>query len=275
MYFTLFSIVENTMDIETLQAFLSLKKNALESSNLTIDWSRTKKDKKYALLKFYEIWGFDTANSTKNQKISMIKFLNTYYEKLSDFKTNKELNQKFYEFFAKDKLYKPKTTIDLKILNFDIPGIIKLIEKKEIQDAYQKLIEQKGIGPKVASMFIRDVSLNLCKHTEYTTEELIYMFPVDIWVREICNYLVDKNNIAIPQLILIRPPKMENNDLKLRKAICSICIKHNIDPRILNKCMWYFGSHIAGNTNRLKKVLQIGKEGIISESKLMEVNYKE
>lgn len=260
---------------QILEAFLFFTDKALKCSSSDIDWNSSKNDKKYALLKFYELWGFDTASSTKNQKISMIKFLNSYYEKLSAFKTNRELNKAFSSFYAKDKLSEPRFIIDLSIKDFDIPEIIKHIEKKEIDQAYQKLIEQRGIGPKVASMFIRDVSLHICKQTEYTINDFIYMFPVDIWVREICNYLLGTNNIAIPQPILMRPPKMENRDLELRNTICSICIKHNIDPRILNKCMWYFGSHIAGNTNRLKEVLQIDKEGIISESKLMEINNKE
>lgn len=115
-----------------------------------------------------------------------------------------------------------------------------LIKQNNIEQAHQFLKTIRGIGDKIASLFLRDLvdvmGINLMRQIQ--RRDLLQ--PVDIWVKQTIK-------------ILCKNPKI--SDAKIRKFIVNGSIRCGLNPERVNMGIWFFGSRIVGNIDKLKAIL--------------------
>lgn len=114
--------------------------------------------------------------------------------------------------------------------------LIEQIKSKKIAEAYRSLDEIWSIGPKIASLILRDV-VYIYKLKNYLSgEDYYFLQPIDTWVHNLSKKieLVDKSIIY----------KNEAKD------ITDKCFELGVNPIHYNQGAWYIGS------NSLKILLQ-------------------
>jgi hypothetical protein len=73
------------------------------------------------------------------------------------------------------------------------------IEAHELPELHRKLMEIKGVGPKIASLYLRDILLLYSRSrsepekflNELTAEEIRAVYPIDTWVGKISKRILD------------------------------------------------------------------------------------
>jgi hypothetical protein len=100
--------------------------------------------------------------------------------------------------------------------------------------AFQRLDLVRGIGPKIASFFLRDLAVWF-KIEPLRDRELLQ--PIDVWVRR---YVVLLNNGAA---VL--------TDQQTADWICG----NSVAPEAANQGLWYFASQIAGSEVKMRRAL--------------------
>lgn len=112
------------------------------------------------------------------------------------------------------------------ILNF----LIEKIKSNLITDAYETLDSVWSIGPKIASLILRDI-VYIYKLEDYLKKPDDYYFlqPIDTWVHKLSKKigLIDKDKIY----------KDEAKDITDR------CFEFGINPIHYNQGAWYIGAH--------------------------------
>ena len=114
--------------------------------------------------------------------------------------------------------------------------LIEQIKSKKIAEAYRSLDGIWSIGPKIASLILRDVVYIYELENYLSDEEYYFLQPIDTWVHNLSKRieLVDRNKIY----------KVEAKD------ITDKCFKFGVNPIHYNQGAWYVGS------NSLKILLQ-------------------
>ena len=164
--------------------------------------------------------------------------------------------------------------------NFDGKNIFQLwesiydsIQNKKFKDAYFNLCRLNGVSGKISAFFLRDVCAALynCDKpgkcpTNIDENDLIFMQPIDIWVREIADIICNK---VVVNKDFSKVPKGFYDTLSERKkdyekivCILTKCKKHNINPLCFNQGAWFFSSQIAGNMEYMKEIISEGGESI-------------
>jgi hypothetical protein len=110
------------------------------------------------------------------------------------------------------------------------------IQMDQVRDYHTRLCEINGIGPKIASLFLRDVA---SFYGVFPSKDRNLLQPVDVWIQRISRYLL-QNGLS----------KEEIAQWIVRQAIQS-----GVNPEAVNGGMWYFGSQIAGSKYRMEKAL--------------------
>ena len=100
------------------------------------------------------------------------------------------------------------------------------------RDAWSRLDRIRGIGPKIASFFLRDLAI---KYNVQVSKDRHLLQPVDVWIRRLVWLLNDR--------------KME--DEQVARWIAGKCP----EPELANQGFWYFGAQIAGSDWRLQRCL--------------------
>lgn len=102
------------------------------------------------------------------------------------------------------------------------------IKDNKILEAHTCLQKIRDVGPKIASLFLRDVAIKNCiNDADIKNRHLLQ--PIDVWLERITKILVDPNtkkNNAAKKLVWLAD-----------KAQCS--------APFLNAGIWYFGSQVA------------------------------
>ena len=112
------------------------------------------------------------------------------------------------------------------------------LNKDQIKAAHDRLKRIRGVGNKIASLFLRDVAVN---YNLTPIKDRWLLQPVDIWIRRIVQSL---NNSS----------KMDNR--VIAEWIVDRCKECNINPERCNQGMWYFAARIAGSDFELEQSLQ-------------------
>ncbi len=115
--------------------------------------------------------------------------------------------------------------------------------KEEISDdleqAFIHLNTIHGIGPKVASLLLRDTAWLYDLENKIPPEYRIYLQPVDRWIRRIARCMwTDLDNEAVP-------------DWVIAKRITDACNRYGISPIHFNQGAWYFGAREVRDEKRL------------------------
>lgn len=123
-----------------------------------------------------------------------------------------------------------------------VPNIVKKatehLRSKDgegVKKIHDILISIRGIGPKIAALFLRDVadlfSIAPPKEQRYLLQ------PVDIWVRGTVRLLAEGEEL--------------NNDKKIATWVCD----NAMNPERANQGIWYWGSQVVGSRNKLQEAL--------------------
>jgi hypothetical protein len=107
------------------------------------------------------------------------------------------------------------------------------------QLVHQELQSISGVGPKIASFFMRDVA---CRYDCFpaATQERYLLQPVDVWVRRVAESLGAPAVFADP-----RPAA---------SFIVEQSLDAGITPERVNQGMWYFSAEVAGTEYYLSKL---------------------
>jgi len=140
-----------------------------------------------------------------------------------------------------DKLYRKERKLDneedimmvldtLKFISDERKGNIYKYLKEAIQsngarDVYNELTEIRAIADKIASLIIRDIAL--LNPGIISSQEYEYIFPVDVWVREVSKRLQFGSS------------DMKDEDIK--QTFIKRCIVSGISPSKVAAGLWYLG----------------------------------
>jgi hypothetical protein len=112
------------------------------------------------------------------------------------------------------------------------------IENSGIRDAFNLLKSIRGIGPKIASLYLRDLAIMMNIDLNNDNNRFLLQ-PIDIWV--------ERTVIAL-----------SNQQLNKRQAadwVVNYSVRNLNQPELVNMGIWYFGSQIAKSEYNLYRVL--------------------
>lgn len=111
------------------------------------------------------------------------------------------------------------------------------MDEGRVKEAWDKVESIRGVGPKIASLFLRDVAvqfgLSPARHNRWLLQ------PVDVWVRR---------GVALLSGHQVND-KVDDEDAA--KWLVTNCT----EPELANMGLWYFAAQIAGCGFRLEKSL--------------------
>jgi len=116
----------------------------------------------------------------------------------------------------------------------------QLLENGEVQKTYKVLKRIRGIGPKITSLFLRDVA-DWFKINDLPPDQRFLLQPVDVWVRRTVEAL---------------NPMDKKRDEDIARWICEESRKFNANPEKVNQGIWYFCSQVVGSKQRLEEALK-------------------
>lgn len=107
--------------------------------------------------------------------------------------------------------------------------LIEKIKSKKIAEAYQNLDGIWSIGPKIASLILRDVVYVYELENYLSAEDYYFLQPIDIWVHNLSKSigLVDNNKIYRDEA----------------KDITDKCFEFGVNPIHYNQGVWYVGAN--------------------------------
>lgn len=100
------------------------------------------------------------------------------------------------------------------------------IQKGLIGDLYQELQSIRQIGPKVASLFLRDLADVYELESHLAIEEQHCVFPIDTWLRQVAVKL-----------------GVKGNDGSIRNKLITTCSEYGVSAVEFNQGAWYLGAH--------------------------------
>lgn len=120
---------------------------------------------------------------------------------------------------------------------FDGENIVTATKQSMLNDQVKPIWERlqriRGVGPKIASLFLRDVAV---RYGLTPRAERHLLQPVDVWVRRTVHWMTNSNGMG---------------DEHVAQWIVDECEK----PELANQGIWYFGAQIAQSEFTLRKAL--------------------
>jgi hypothetical protein len=101
--------------------------------------------------------------------------------------------------------------------------------------AHRALRSINGIGPKIASFYLRDVAWTF---ETYPDSDRTLLQPIDIWVKRVAHAL---------------DPASEGKEASW---IVTTALQTDVLPEAINAAMWYFGAVVAGSEYRLSVAIE-------------------
>jgi len=136
------------------------------------------------------------------------------------------------------------------------------VKEGNIKEAYNEIRGNRkfggirGMGEKIASFFLRDLTVFLCINDNNINlssdeNERWRLQPIDRWVSRIFNFLMDDENIS---------------DRNIANKIVECSTSEDINPERVNMGMWLYGyTSNELNLELLSLVIKENKEGVIFE----------
>jgi hypothetical protein len=166
------------------------------------------------------------------------------WENFCDLLENQGLNPKLNPLCHKYPLYHPMNSCNCIWCILNSENIIisskNALKAGQTKEAWAKLVKIRGIGPKVASLFLRDVAIRYENELRLPKDNDRWLLqPIDIWVRRIVMHL--DNNI---------------NKNARYEELAKWIVSKSKRPEYCNQGMWYFGAKIAQTEFRLDNYLE-------------------
>lgn len=208
-----------------------------------------------ALKLFVGLYAFERAGAPRAYKEAAIQALEECKRRLTEKDAEEGVWKKFIIFFSKtdnqSEVSSSGKRLNLKnnclnttnngkvnLLNFcnsleeDSRNIYKFalhkIKCNKILEAHEYLRKIRGIGPKIASLFLRDISLKNCIN-DTNLQDCHLLQPIDIWVRRAVATLNAKTL----------------TDQKASEELIKLANQAKCSALFLNAGIWYFGSQVA------------------------------
>ena len=102
-------------------------------------------------------------------------------------------------------------------------------ERGDIRKLYKDLMDITSVGPKIASLYLRDLVDLYDLESEIAPEDLALLQPVDVWVRKV----VWKTGIV----------SNGASDSEIQKNILEVCQKAGVSALRFNQGVWYLGKN--------------------------------
>lgn len=260
--------MKNTLEI--LKYMESLSSSYLELLS-KFDKVRFLNEKNYSVIQFFDKWGLERSGSTKMIKIADIKFLSLYLDKFESEEFRKTFIERYKEIAKTEKLNeKVNPIMDEGIFSFNPQNTVKLVKQGKIKNAFDS-IQLKGLGHKIKSFFLRDMTLLYLDNTDFTIEELLYLFPIDVWIKE---FLLILNT----EKMKIYPNEKEYDNLskedrELGFDFINYCLRNNLDIRKLDAGIWFYCARVVGSKERLKYLLKKDSVDVLREEYQLQFKY--
>ena len=117
-----------------------------------------------------------------------------------------------------------------KISNYNLAAYSKdRIKAEKTQLIHSELQSIFGIGPKLASFYLRDLCF-IYKLSPKNQEQLVRLFPVDIWVKKV------SVKLGIPGCT------QGSNVEDIVEPVVQFCMNNNISPLLFNAGAWLIGA---------------------------------
>jgi hypothetical protein len=113
-----------------------------------------------------------------------------------------------------------------------------LLEKDGAKKAHEFIDEIKGIGPKIASFYLRDI-VCLSGLDENKIQDSFYLQPFDTWLEQAFS-LITKNG--------------ETSLESKQRTLVELCKVANCSPVAFNQGSWIVGSQIAGDFQSFRRI---------------------
>jgi len=115
-----------------------------------------------------------------------------------------------------------------------------MIERNNnVKQAFELMNQIRGIGPKIASLFLRDVVITY--EVDLANVQNRYLLqPIDIWVQRTISHFTN-----IPG----------NQKQVIAEWIVKTSIQYHINPELVNMGVWFFCSTIIGSEYRLQSTI--------------------
>jgi hypothetical protein len=123
----------------------------------------------------------------------------------------------------------------------------RLLERNEVDAAHSTLHAIRGVGPKIASFFLRDVALH---YGLEPAEDRHLLQPIDLWVRRFARML-DRSLDGKPDPVVAR-----------------WIVDRSQRPELANAGLWYFGARIAPQKHAYERAL-----GDVAEARRLAERY--
>ena len=125
-------------------------------------------------------------------------------------------------------------TEDMNIANY----VKKQIDEQKTKAAHKFVDNIKGIGPKIASFYLRDIAY-LAGLEKKGINDPFLLQPMDTWLEQ--------------TYIIMEGEKPANREEK-QKFFVGICLEAGCSPIEFNQGAWFAGSQIAGEIKKFKKI---------------------
>jgi len=94
-----------------------------------------------------------------------------------------------------------------------------------------------GIGSKIASLFLRDISVI---YSVFPTKDRYLLQPVDVWVKRVFEKLTHGGS---------------SDNETIQRGIVDLSTRASVLPEAVNQGMWYFSSQVADSEYRLSRAV--------------------
>jgi hypothetical protein len=118
-----------------------------------------------------------------------------------------------------------------------------LIVAKKTSDAHSFIDSIRGVGPKIASFYLRDVAF-LGGIDESQIEEPFYLQPLDTWLNQALS-IIKKETVNTAT---------NKERRKAQQMIVDLCKQADCSPIAFNQGAWFAGSQIAGEYDKFKSL---------------------
>jgi hypothetical protein len=114
-----------------------------------------------------------------------------------------------------------------------------LIQNKQTKEAHELVTSIRGIGTKIASLYLRDI-VYLGRIPEREIKDQYYLQPIDTWIEQTLSIIFGD----------IKPTVLK----KKQEIIVKLCETANVSPVAFSQGAWMFGSQIAGDYSTFQQL---------------------
>jgi hypothetical protein len=117
--------------------------------------------------------------------------------------------------------------------------IKSLIQNNQTKEAHELVDDIRGIGPKIASLYLRDIAY-LGRIPENRIKDQYCLQPVDTWIEQTLSIIFGD-----------RKPKVLR---KKQEMIVNLCEIANVSPIAFSQGAWMLGSQVAGDFSTFQQL---------------------